>query len=467
MASYSGPETIVDSGLILSLDPNNRKSYIDGASDNVSSINVGLWDEANTAVTGFSLNQTVTGENLRLNASDPWNNTNMVWGTYPSGDGNGDGGWEGTWFNIDPTKTYRSSVWVRRTSSTSGGTFYHGLHTNGTGDVLTISSGASQGNPYWDYRGTGSFVQNQWYLAIGHIFPSTYSGGIHPNSGFWITSGTKAANNAGNIPNDCYFPSNATQAYQRVYHYYCGDNTTRLQFAYPRWDLVDGNEPSLSELLAKAPSTVYDLTNTVNGTAIYRVPPVVKDGNVKCFDFSANTGLNGTTAAYGFSWSPQPIPNTGSFTINAWVKNVPTSVGQQVMFSNTTNANGYRFGIGANGVYFLIGPDYTEGTLPFSSFTNTQWNNVCVIFDRAGTITPGTPKMYLYLNGSLVTNSTLPASQTAWTTSGYTTAYMGKWNSTTFSSFSGKLGKFEIFNRALSSSEIRQNFNALRNRYAI
>ena len=215
----------------------------------------------------------------------------MVWGTYASGDGNGDGGWEGSYFNINNTQTYRSSVWVRRISSTSSGTFYHGLHTNGTGDTLNTGTAVSQTNPYWDYRNVGAFTQNQWYLSIGHLFPSGYTGGIHANSGFWTTAGSKVLSNAGNIPNDVYFPTNATQAYQRVYHYYCADATTRLQFAYPRWDVIDGNEPSVSELLAKAPSNVYDLSKNVNGTAIYRIPPVVVDGNTRCFDFSGNAGL--------------------------------------------------------------------------------------------------------------------------------------------------------------------------------
>jgi hypothetical protein len=466
MSTSVGP-SIINSNVILSLDPNNRKSYIDGAGSSLSSINTYLWDATGNSVTGFGLNQTIAGENLRLNDTDPWGNTNMVWGTHASGDGNADGGWNCSWFNIDKTQIYRSAVWVRRISSTTSGTFYHGLHTNGTGDTLNTGSGASQTNPYWDYRNVGGFTQNQWYLSVGHIFPYTYTGGIHPDSGFWTTAGSKVLTNGGNIPNDVYFPSDATQAYQRVYHYYCGDNTTRLQFAYPRWDVIDGREPSISELLSKAPSRIYDLTNNINGNAIYRIPPVVVDGNTRCFDFSGNTGLDSTSALYGFSWDPQPIPNTGNFTFNTWVKSVPATVGQQLLFSNTANANGYRFGIGANGVYWLIGPTYQEGTLTFTGFVNTQWNNVCVIFDRTGSLSGGTPKIYSYLNGVLNNSTTIPASQTAWTTSGYTAAYMAKWNGPTFATFSGKLGKFEIYNKSLSSDEILKNFNALKGRYGL
>ena len=209
-----------------------------------------------------------------------------------------------------------------------------------------------------------------------------------------------------------------------------------------------------------------DLIGGVNPALLGTMPSYSTDGG-GCFDFAANAGLNSTSAASGFYWAPQPVPNTGSFTINCWVKNVPAVVGQQLLFSNTGDANGYRYGIGVNGVYWLIGPTYTENTLGFSSFTNTQWNNVCTIFDRLGTLASGTPYMYLYLNGSFVTSAAMPASQTAWNTSGYTTTYMAKWNGQTFTSYSGKLGAFSVYSTALTAAQVLQNFNALRGRYGI
>ena len=210
-------------------------------------------------------------------------------------------------------------------------------------------------------------------------------------------------------------------------------------------------------------NTWYDLTNTVNGTVVGTVAPIVTD-ITKCFDFTANLGLNGSTAISGFSWGPHPVPTTGSFTFNFWVKNVPATAGQGVLFSNTADANGFRFAIGANGVYYLIGPTYTEGLLGFSSFTNTQWNNVCVVFDRSGTYNSNVAQLRGYLNGNLYGSVTLPASQTAWSSN--TVAYMAK-GLGTFATYSGKLSKFEIYSRALSAAEITQNFNTLRGRHGL
>ena len=214
-------------------------------------------------------------------------------------------------------------------------------------------------------------------------------------------------------------------------------------------------------------TTWTDLSRTVNGTLVGTTATVFSSDGGGCLDFSANAGTNSSTARSGWSWV-HPIPTTGSFTFNCWVKSVPTSVGQQAFFSNTADANGFRFGIGTDGVYYLIGPNYTEGALSFSgTFVNTQWNNVCVVFDRAGTYNSGAAQMRGYLNGTLFNSATLPASQTAWNTAGYTTAYMAKWPGPTFSSYSGKVGKFEVYSKALSTTEITQNFNAIRGRFGI
>ena len=87
---------------------------------NVLTVN---WTTGSGGTTGFNQNG-ATAENERINATDPWGNNAVIWETRPTGDSGGDGGWETTWFNIDRTKLYRFSVWVKRTSSTAGGNFY-------------------------------------------------------------------------------------------------------------------------------------------------------------------------------------------------------------------------------------------------------------------------------------------------------------------------------------------------------
>lgn len=190
------------------------------------------------------------GEQNRYVGTDPWGNSAMVWQTVPSGNGGADGGWNTESFSINNTKMYRFSVWVRRTSSTSGGTFYFGTQSS-TGAVTNLSSQGAEGNPYFDYRATSSLTQNQWYLVTGHVFPVSWpASNAHPESGYYTIAGGRVANNAGNIPNDCCWQAGTTTTYHRTYHFYCGDATTRLEFYDPRVDLCDGTEPTIARLLS-------------------------------------------------------------------------------------------------------------------------------------------------------------------------------------------------------------------------
>ena len=464
MSCSSGP-SIVTSGLFFSLDPANARSN----EGNRSIINWDYWTAGTGAATNYPIIH-LTTENTRGLSTDPFGNSSMIWTASSDGTNTADGGWDtgGGQFLIDNTKLYRYSTWFCRTSATATGTAYAGCHTNGTGDVYDLSTGASQTNPYWHYVGIGGLTQNQWYLVVGHLFPWNWTGTTaHPDSGVYTVLGGKISALAGNIPSDCKFPSNATAAGCRSFFYYCTDTTSRLQFFQPRVDLVNGTEPSVSDLLSNVGSLAKDATNnSANAVGVERVPPISSDGG-GCYDFSSNAGLNHTTAPVGLRVNPQPIPTTGNFTINCWVKSVPATVGQQGLFSNAGSGDGYRFGVGADGVYWLIGPTYAESSLAYtvSGFNNAQWNNVCCIYDRTGSLAAGTPKIYLYLNGVYQSVSAALSAQTAFS-SGNATAYMAK-GLATFTTYSGKLGKFEIYNRSLSATEITQNFQALRSRYSI
>ena len=249
------------------------------------------WTVGTGGVTGFAANGDAN-ESQRLYDTGPWGSSVLVWQSNPSGNGNADGGWEGSNFNIDSTKLYRYSVWVRRTSSTSGGTFYFGLHSNGTGDVYSLSDGSSQTNPYFDYRGTGWFNQNQWFLVVGHVYPAGYSGTkAHPDSGFYNVSGGKVAQNSGNIPFDCRWGTGATQAMNRTYHYYCGDNTTHLQFFSPRVELVDGNEPPINSLITQ---------NLVDPTTLPQAV-VFSDGTRQTTAFSGKSEVGALISVQAFT----------------------------------------------------------------------------------------------------------------------------------------------------------------------
>lgn len=214
-------------------------------------------------------------------------------------------------------------------------------------------------------------------------------------------------------------------------------------------------------------TTWYDVSGQTNTAYMYGSVPTSTDGG-GCFDFATVTGAASSSASLGFTFTSNMIPTTGSFAFSTWIKNPPSSVGQCGMFSNAGSADGYRFGIGLNGVYVLIGgsggTNYSEPVLAFTNtLSSSLWYNVCMIFDRAGTNSSGTPQWQLYLNGTLQTTTNMIAPQT----SAFTNAAPGLVRSACCGLYTGKIATFVAYNRALSATEITQNFNALRGRFGI
>jgi hypothetical protein len=261
------------------------------------------WATGSGGFTGYGQNGN-TGENERVITTDPFGNQSVVWETRASGDGNADGGWNSDSISIDRTKLYRFSVWVRRTSSTGGGTFY--LGTDGGGECpYALGTSSAMCNPYWHCGSPGSLTQNQWYLVVGHIFPNSYTSTTpHPDTGFWTTAGSKVFGiNQCNISGgDLKWGASSTSTYHRTYHYYCGDNTTRLQFWNPRIDICDGTQPTISGLLTNQLNKLDSTTVTVEG-ASFKHQKIVATGGV-----ITNIG----------EWRIHRFNSSGTFTLSSY-----------------------------------------------------------------------------------------------------------------------------------------------------
>lgn len=266
-------------------------------------LNTAEWTLGSGGVGNFGQNGS-TDENQRVMGTDPWGNPAIVWETRANGSNADDGGWNHGFFSVDNTKLYRMSVWVRRTSSTGGGTFYFG--TNGGGQcVLRLSDFGEECNPYWDCRGTSNFTQNVWYLVVGHVFPRSYpNSNQHADTGLWTTGGTKVAGiNGCNVGNDMKFAPNTTSLNHRTYHFYCPDNTTRLQFFEPRVDLCDGSEPRITDLLNNTRNRLDSTSVTVEG-ASFKNQRVIATGGV-ITDFG--------------EWRIHRFNSTGTFTLSSLI----------------------------------------------------------------------------------------------------------------------------------------------------
>lgn len=260
------------------------------------------WTIGSDGVGDFNANGSA-GENARILGTDPFGNSAIVWQSQPNGNGNDDGGWNCNSFTIDEKKLYRFSVWVKRVSSTTNGTSYFGL--NASANPVGISGGSQMGNPYWDCRNIGSFTQDVWYLLVGHVFPSDYTGGltVHPDTAIYTTSGYNTGIGFCNIGSDLKWYPGTTYANHRAYHYYCNDNTSRIQWYEPRMDLCDGSEPKISDLLANSRNILSSSSVTVEGASIKNQKIIASGGIITDFG----------------EWRVHRFNSSGTFTLTSSV----------------------------------------------------------------------------------------------------------------------------------------------------
>lgn len=153
-----------------------------------------------------------------------------------------DGGWEYGAIPVDHQKSHRSTCWFR--INQLSGNLYHGCDT--VGSTFDLGGGVNT-NPYFagvTWAGSG-LEPNQWYLSVGVVHGSGYAGGYSgiagiydPRTGKKVVTGTEYRMAPG-----------ATVQRHRAYHFYDPLTTTKQWMARPRFEEVNGNEPSIQDLM--------------------------------------------------------------------------------------------------------------------------------------------------------------------------------------------------------------------------
>ncbi len=194
------------------------------------------WTLGNTGPTDF-FTAGSTAENRIINGSTPFGGMDLLWECIPDAASNFDGGWNTKYFKVDNTKTYRYSIWVKRTGSQSGATFH------GTQEVDNLD-GTPNPNPYfW----AGDLPQlNTWYLMVGIVHPHGYRGSDTGVSGVYDINGNKVIDGT-----EYRWRSDDNATRLRNYLYYCTDTNVRQYFWSPLFQEMDGGELPLEDLVAQ------------------------------------------------------------------------------------------------------------------------------------------------------------------------------------------------------------------------
>ena len=206
--------------------------------------------------------------------------------------------------------------------------------------------------------------------------------------------------------------------------------------------------------VSRLPNTVKNLSsNSFPGTissALYN------DGG--WFEFTGPT-----SSSTRISFDSSSVDLSGSFSIDMWFRQ-----NDQSTYHMLLGAEGYGVGT-SNGIGHYLYQNTIRTWVKEGTYTN--------LWDSAGTTTltqnvwynlilireSGTAWRW-YLNGSLVNSNTTDSLTTDFTTPN---TYIGDHYNTAVFHFDGDIGALRMYSRALSSTEVSQNFNATRGKYGV
>jgi hypothetical protein len=205
--------------------------------------------------------------------------------------------------------------------------------------------------------------------------------------------------------------------------------------------------------------TCTDLTSRYNGTLTNGVAFSTDNNGIFTFDGTDDFINFGTN-------TPNLYPRTNSYTWCGWLKFPNNANFRQIWYGNASGGN-LGFGIllresgGSNKIQIEVRGNLGAGvrqqtSYPVSSYAN-QWKYWSITLD-ATTFVQTT-----YVNGTSLGAVTLLDWGSIVQQSG-TNLLIGNHQTATWY-YDGSIGAIQVYYRALSATEILQNYNALKNRY--
>jgi hypothetical protein len=156
---------------------------------------------------------------------------------------------------------------------------------------------------------------------------------------------------------------------------------------------------------------------------------------------------------------------TDPFTLSSWVKS-PSVSDNQIINNENILYTGYRLNININanieiGLRSSISDDIAIETL--NSINTNTWYHIVGTYDG----TRNASGMKIYINGVEESTNILSNTLTSSTLSNQRTLLGIRRISPPPDPFKGNIANVQIYNRALSATEILQNFNAIRARFEL
>lgn len=269
----------------------------------------------------------------------------------------------------------------------------------------------------------------------------------------WYTGGIGNTQNFGYVANMELYTTILTQE-QILQNYY----NQLSKFTLPNIvtsNLVLWYDPSFATSYSGSGSTITNLASTSLAGTMSNITYT-----------SPYFTYNGTSATLSVADDALLEPSTGDFTLEAWVYYSVVAGSSRCVVSKTDggNASDWSYGLrtqASGATYMEVGNGTTSITSPTYTVTTGQWYQIVGVWTNVAS-----KSIALYVNGisqgsnahsfTSVKNSTHPL-------------YFGSFDSgATFGQwFNGRMGTMRFYSKALSGSEVLQNYNANKSTYGL
>jgi len=219
-------------------------------------------------------------------------------------------------------------------------------------------------------------------------------------------------------------------------------------------NLVLYYDPSNSSSYSGSGTTINDLSG--NGLS----------GTMSNITFtSPYFSFNGTSSQVSVADNTLLEPGSGDWSIEFWVNHSVLAGSSRVLIGKTDGGNaadwGYGLRSGAPGNTFMeIGNGSTSITSPSSTLSINTWYQVVGVWTNVAS-----NSLALYINGSFIGSNSHSFTSIKNTTS---PLYLGSFNGGQFSQWlNGRMGVVRMYNKALTGSEVLQNYNADKSKYGL
>ena len=307
-------------------------------------VNSSSWTAGQGSVTGFIAQGDLT-ENVRVLDTDPFNNQSIIWQCITDGGTGYNGGWVTDPIVIDHSKTYRFSVWIKKTGTGNGSEIFGVKVQNSSGNDISISelNGTLENNPSFE---ASTPPLGEWTLYVGYIHGSGYTGTTNMG-GLYDGVTQLRLTNSSLQPTDYKFTSESAFVEFRA-HLWSATTIGNVMHIYdPRvyednsnmpsiQDLLDGTNPSPDTTPPSAPSNLTSTGTTTTTIALswtaatddvavtgYRV---FKDGSAEATLGNVTSyTVSGLTANTSYQFTVRALDAAGNESANSNTINITTN----------------------------------------------------------------------------------------------------------------------------------------------